>query len=584
MAVTGTAGILIINDMLPSDVRFSTTSPIDSKEFKRKMKLFAKKYPDRYAKTISKIAHVGEKMAFYLGANVGPEDLKANSTQTKKLISKIEKEMNKAKTIDKKRDILLSGFNKAVSLTSKINEDKNEMAQQVKSGSRGKPAQFARMAIGPIYAVDMNQLPKPTLIKNNFTNGLNSQEYFNVSSQGRFSSVQAANATSEPGALGKVLIANTDDQTVTMIDCGTSNGIFMDSSDRHILGRFEAGTNKLIDETYFKELSKKKKKVKVRSPNTCQAKKGVCAKCYGLKPDGKLPSVGDNVGIIAAQTIGQVLTQMTLSTKHSTMGKKDSDEVAGVEGFKAIANSPASFTGAAIVSLENGVVSNIEKAPQGGNYVVIEKKKYYVSPNLKVKVKKGQTIHKGDAISSGIVTPKQILETRSIGEAREHESGMLHKLFLNSTGRDLQKKHFELISRGHLSLGMDKHGDIDNHSMLMEKYPRTFIEEPVSNNIMGKYLAEDVGSLSKGLEIDSRVMKRLKNWNIFRVKTTKERPPIKPIFKALDQRPTFSGNLFSKMNYRHLSKAIKDEILNVKRPSYVKDFSSDRAKHTAGYL
>jgi len=200
------------------------------------------------------------------------------------------------------------------------------MAQQVKSGSRGKPAQFARMSIGPIYAVDMNQLPKPTLIKNNFTSGLNSQEYFNVSSQGRFSSVQAANATAEPGALGKVLVANTDDQTITMVDCGTTNGIFMDASDRHILGRFEAGTNKLIDEAYFKVLKRKGGKVKVRSPLTCQAKKGVCAKCYGLLPTGKLPSVGDNVGIIAAQTMGEVLTQMTLSTKHSTMGKSNSSQ------------------------------------------------------------------------------------------------------------------------------------------------------------------------------------------------------------------------------------------------------------------
>ncbi len=582
--MTGTAGILIINDMLPNDVKFPTNKPVDSKEFKAKMKLFAKKYPDKYAKTISKIAHIGEHMAFYLGANVGPDDLKADSKATKKLIGGIEKEMNRAKTDDKKRDILLKGFNKAIGLTSKIKEDNNEMAQQVKSGSRGKPAQFARMSIGPIYAVDMNQLPKPTLIKNNFTNGLNSQEYFNVSSQGRFSSVQAANATSEPGALGKVLVANTDDQTVTMMDCGTKNGVFMKTDDRHILGRFEAGTNKLIDEAYFKQISKKKGKIKVRSPITCQAKKGVCAKCYGLLPTGKLPSVGENVGIIAAQTIGEVLTQMTLSTKHSTMGKKDDEQVAGVEGFKAIANSPASFTGSAVVSNENGFVTKIEDAPQGGKYIFIGSKKYHVPPKTKVIVKSGQSIHKGDALSSGIVTPKQVLETKSIGEAREHESGMLHKLFLDSTGKDLQKKHFELVSRGHLSLGMDQHGNVDNHNMLMEKYPRTSMMEMVSKSIMGKYLGEDIGSLSKGLEIDERVMKRLKEWNIPRVKTTKERPPIKPIFKALDQRPTFSGNLFSKMNYRHLSKAIKDEVLNVKKPSYVNSYSSDRAKHTAGYL
>ena len=570
--------------MLPNDIKFAYNKKIDSAEFKSKMKLFAKKYPSRYGKEISKIAHVGEHMAFFLGANVGPNDLKGNTKETKKLISSIEKDIGRAKTDDKKRDILLSGFNKAIGLTKKIDPETNEMAQQVKSGSRGKPAQFARMAVGPIYAVDMNQLPKTTLIKNNFTNGLNSQEYFNVSSQGRFSSVQAANATSEPGALGKVLVANTDDQTVTIIDCKTSNGVFKNPQDRHILGMFEAGTNKLIDESEFKKMGRRRKKIKMRTPTTCQARKGVCAKCYGLLPNGKLPSVGDNVGIIAAQTIGEVLTQMTLSTKHSTMGKSDNDEITGVDGFKAIANSPASFAGSAIVSLDNGFITKIEDAPQGGKFIFIGSKKYHIPPKTKIAVKSGQSVHKGDPLSSGIVTPKQILETRSIGEAREHESNILHKLFLNSTGKDLQKKHFDIVSRGHLSLGMDNHGNVDNHSMLMDKYPRTSMMSQVADSIKGKYLGEDIGSLSKGLEIDDRVMKRLKDWQVFRVKTTKERPPIKPIFKALDQRPTFSGSLFSKMNYRHLSKAIKDEVLNVKRPSFVNSSSSDRAKHTAGYL
>ena len=582
--MTGTAGIILINDLMPSDIQFSYSTKIDSKVFRQKMKEFAKKHPAKFSSSISKIANLGEHMAYYMGANVGPEDLKADSKKTKILMTSIEKKMKSAKNEDQKRSILLDGFNKAIGLTSKIDESKNEMAQQVRSGARGKPAQFARMSIGPVYAVDMNQLPKTTLIKNNFTNGLNAQEYFNVSSQGRFSSVQAANATSEPGALGKVLAANADDQTITISDCHTMNGTFMNSKDRHILGRVEAGTNRTIDEQYFKQLGRTKRKAKVRSPLTCQAKKGLCSKCYGLLPSGQFPSVGANVGIIAAQTIGEVLTQMTLSTKHSTQGKKGGDELSGVEGFKAIANSPASFTGSSVVALENGTVSKITDAPQGGSIIHIGMRKYHVPPKSRVVVKERQVIHKGDPLSSGIVTPKQILETRGIGEAREHESNMLHKLFLGSTGKDLQKKHFDIIARGHLSLGKDKYGNVDSHSRLMDSYPRTFMTEPVADRIKGKYLGEDVGSLSKGLEIDDRVMGRLKKWMIHRVKTTKERPSVKPIFKALDQRPTFTGNLFSKMNYRHLAKAIKEEVLNVKKPSYVNDFSSDRAKHTAGYL
>jgi len=581
----GTAGILLINELLPPDVRFDTRSHIDSKTFKEKMKKFAKKYPKLYAERISKIANLGEKMTFYLGSNVGPNDLKIDEKKRKSIISKIEKGINKAKTDDEKRAILLKGLNYATEGAIKYAGNTNEMIQQVKSGSRGKPVQFARMSVGPVYAVDMNQLPKPNLIKSSFTGGLNAQEYFNVASQGRYSSVQAANATSEPGALGKILIANTDAQKITMVDCHTKNGVTMSVDDPHILGRFEAGTDKLIDEAYVRRLKAAgKKTIKVRSPITCQAPKGVCAKCYGLLPNGKLPSVGDNVGIKAAQTIGEILTQMTLSTKHSTMGKQQESKLTGVDGFKTITNSPSSFSGAAVVAIEPGIVSRIVDAPQGGHYIYVGNRKYTAKPKMKVLVKAGESVYKGQKLTDGIVTPKQVLETRGVGKAREHEAEMLHTLFKDSTGKDLQKKHFELLARGHLSLGQNKIAEIDELSSLMDGYPKHKMKSPVGDMLIGKYIAEDVETISKGTKIDSQVIKELKSKNYSSVYVTDEAPAVKPIFKSMEQKPSFTGNLFSKMNYRHITKAIKDEILYNKKPNIISDYPSDRAMHTAGML
>lgn len=581
----GPAGIILINNMLPQDVRFPLDRPVDSKVFRQHMQKFAKKYPNMYAQKISQIANIGEKMTFYLGGNVGPKDLEISESARKSLIKNIETKMNKAKTVDAKRAILLNGLKEATNVATLAAGNDNEMVQQVKSGSRGKPVQFARMSVGPIYAVDMNQLPKPNLIKNSFTGGLTSSEYFNVASQGRYSSVQSANATSEPGALGKILIANADAQKITMNDCGTTNGIMMSVDDHNILGRFEAGTNKLIDEGYVRQLkSQGKKKIKVRSPITCQAKKGVCAKCYGLKPDGRLPSVGDNVGIKAAQTIGEILTQMTLSTKHSTMGKENSNKLTGVEGFKTITSTPASFGGAAVVASEAGTVSRVEKAPQGGHFIYVGHKKYTAKPHATVKVKPGDSVYKGQPMTDGIVTPRQVLENRGIGEARKLESDMLHTLFKDSTGKDLQKKHFELLARGHLSLGQTKTGEIDDISNLNSSYPKHSTTATVGNMIIGKYMAEDKGTIFKGTKIDDIVVKQLKSDGVSTVKVTTEVPSVAPIFKAMEQKPSFSGNLFSKMNYRYISKAIKDEILYNKKPAYVSSYSSDRAEHTAGML
>jgi len=483
-----------------------------------------------------------------------------------------------------KRTILLQGLSQATNIAKDIDPQTNQLAQQIRSGSRGKPVQFARMAVGPIYAVDMNQLPKTNLIKNNFTNGLSASEYFNVSSQGRFSSVQSANATSEPGALGKVLVANIDSEKITSKDCMTVNGQFKPITDHHIIGHYTAGPRGvLITKEYLKRL-KKGSKLKVRTPITCASPKGVCIKCYGLKANGRLPQMGENIGISSGQTKAEILTQMTISTKHSTMGKNDSDELEGVEGFKIIANSPSSFTGTALLAEDEGVVSKIEKAPQGGINLFLGKKKYYANPKIKIKVKVGDKVSKGDVMSSGLVTPKQAVNNWGLNEAREHESNMLHNLFLKSTNHDLMKKHFDILARGHLSLSKDKYGDISTHTEHSSTYPKTSREAVINQGLLNQYIAQDIGSISKGTKINKRILNKLNEWGVTKLHVTTEVPKFKPIFKSLEQKPTFTGNVFQKMNYRNIAKALHNEITSVPVPQYMRSYKSDRSDHTSGLL
>ena len=579
----GTAGIIVLNQYMPNGIKFEPGKAIDSNIFKDKMGQFAKKHPALYAKNINKIAHLGEKMAFFLGSNIGPKDLTIDDKRRSAVINNIDRKMKKAKNDDEKRNILLKGLDEAIGEVGKTSVDDNEIAQQVKSGSRGKPAQFARLAIGPVYSIDMNQIAKPVLIKNSFSKGLGSHEYFNVASQGRFSSVQASNATSEPGELGKILIANGEDMKITMKDCGTRNGTIEKKNDPHIVGMYLAGSNKLVTPELFKSMRKQGGTVMVRTPRSCKAPKGVCAMCYGLKPNGQLPFIGENVGLKASQSIGEVMVQMTLSTKHSVTGKNGKEELMGVPGFKAIANSPASFTGAAVVSTEKGRVSMIESAPQGGKYIHVGSKRYHVPKAKSLKVKMGDYVNVGQPLSSGIVTPKQIIETRNIGEAMRHESKLLHTLFKNSTGKDLQKKHFDVLAKQHLSLGQDKYGKLGDFNDLMSNYPRISKPAAVDKHILGKYFADDLGSYKKGTLVDEHILKKLKGWSIPRVLITDEKPAIKPIFKSLEQRPSFNESMFKKMNYRHLSKAVTDSIYR-DRPDHLGEHSSDRARYSAGML
>ena len=586
--MVATAGVILLNELMPKDIQFDPNKPIDKKTYIKKLSKFAEKYPELYKERIHQITALAEKMAFYLGANVGIKDLKVAEKEVEKHIKQVEKAFKKAKSEKEKKKILMKAFNEAQKKIQEIDEDDNEMLMQLKSSARGKPAQMARMSWAPFYAVGMDQTPKPIMIKNNFVKGLNPQEYFAVASQGRFSAVQTANATSEPGEFGKVLIANTDDQVITMHDCGTKNGICMSPLDHHIVGRYEAGTNRLIDEKYWKELKNRKdiKCVKVRSPITCEAPRGICQLCYGLKADGRLPAIGEEVGIVAAQSVGEPLTQMVLSTKHSVGAKDDDDnKLQGMEGFKIVVNSPDNFKQKAAVAPKSGRVIRIDKAPQGGHYIYInsDKTKVYVPEGKKIHVKPGDIVYKGQQLSDGIVSVKEKLEHQGIGAARKHEADLLHQTFLNSTGKDLNKKHFEVIARGHLSLGKDDMGELLDVNAALKNYPTTKRKVFVAPDIIGKYLAESVDVFLKGTLIDDYVFEMLKRHNVHQIYVTDQKPPVKPVYKTLMMRPNFNRHLFAKLNYRYLQKALTDEIKRGKGFK-TEDIVSGREAHTAHKL
>jgi hypothetical protein len=451
---------------------------------------------------------------------------------------------------------------------------------QVASGSRGKEAQIVRSSLAPVYAVDMNQLPKPLVIKNSFTKGLTPVEYFNVASQGRFSSVSSANATAEPGALSKILVANTEDQKITIDDCRTSNGIKMSMQDDHIVGRFEAGTNKLITLADFKKMSKKNGNIKVRSATTCEAPRGVCVKCYGMRSNGKLAKVGDNVGIEASQTIGQILTQMTLSTKHSTMGKNTGEvKLEGIPGFNALYGSKESSDGMAIVSKSDGIVRSITKNLSGGSIVQVGNKKYDIPKGKKIKTKIGMHIQVGDSITEGFTPPSETMRRRGLFTARQAEADEAHAIFKRSTGRDLQKKHFEVISRGHFSLAVDKYGNHSSYEESTQNYPKRFLMKMVSEDLVGMYIGQNIDYIMKGTKITKKLIGKFKKWNIKRIPVTTERPAIKPMYKSLEQRPMYNNSLFGKMNYRGVGKAIREQVVYGGR----KTVNSDKSRYSGHF-
>ena len=238
----------------------------------------------------------------------------------------------------------------------------NSIYMMADSGARGSAAQIRQLAgmRGLMAKPDGSIIETPII--SNFREGLNVLEYFNSTHGARKGLADTALKTANAGYLTRKLIDVAQNVKVTMRDCGThegveiteitENGELIESLEERILGRvladdvidpitnevlFSEGT--LIDEEKAKVVSEAGiKSISIRTPITCKAAKGVCAKCYGVNlGEGKLVKPGEAVGIISAQSIGEPGTQLTLRTFHiggtASTEQQDYQVVAQKEGF-----------------------------------------------------------------------------------------------------------------------------------------------------------------------------------------------------------------------------------------------------------
>ena len=306
----------------------------------------------------------------------------------------------------------------------------NSIYMMADSGARGSAAQIRQLAgmRGLMAKPDGSIIETPII--SNFREGLNVLEYFNSTHGARKGLADTALKTANAGYLTRKLIDVAQNVKVTMYDCGThegveiteitDNGELIESLEERILGRvladdvidpianevlFSEGT--LIDEEKAKAITEAGiKSVSIRTPITCKAAKGVCAKCYGVNlGEGKLVKPGEAVGIISAQSIGEPGTQLTLRTFHiggtASTEQQDYQVVAQKEGFIRYYNLNVYENGGKriVANRRNSAVLLVEpkiKAPFDGK---IEIEIAHEDVNIIVKGKKEEvkyTLRRGD--------------------------------------------------------------------------------------------------------------------------------------------------------------------------------------------
>ena len=380
------------------------------------------------------------------------------------------------KTTEKVTDELMNGL-----------ERMNNIYIMAHSGARGSKNQIRQLAGMRGLMANASGKTVEIPVKSNFREGLSVMEYFTSSHGARKGLADTALRTADSGYLTRRLVDVSQDVIVRDYDCGTKetteifaikdgNEAIEDLYDR-IVGRYtrdailhpETGEVLVEADTMIQEddaeaiINAGIEKVNIRTVLNCKTHHGVCSKCYGRNlATGKEVNIGEAVGIIAAQSIGEPGTQLTMRTFH-TGGVAGGDITQGLPRVEELfeARKPK---GLAIISEITGIVE-IDETGKRKEVIVVpkegEREVYQIPYGSRVRVKQGQLVEAGDPLTQGSINPHDIVRVKGIGGVQEYIVKEVQRVY-RLQGVDINDKHIEVIVRQMLSkVKVEDPGDTD---------------------------------------------------------------------------------------------------------------------------
>ncbi len=390
-------------------------------------------------------------------------------------------------TDDALTEALLSGLDKY-----------NNIFMMADSGARGSDKQIKQLAGMRGLMADTTGRTIELPIKSNFREGLDVLEYFMSAHGARKGLSDTALRTADSGYLTRRLVDVSQDLIIREVDCRPADGdipgmyvkAFMDGNEEieslqeRITGRYlcesiyDKDGNMLVKANHMvtpkrAELIMKKgvdengnslKKIKIRTILTCKSHSGVCAKCYGANmATGEPVQVGEAVGIIAAQSIGEPGTQLTMRTFH-TGGVAGDDITQGLPRVEELfeARKPK---GLAIIT-EFGGTATINDTKKKREIIVTnnetgESKAYLIPYGSRIKIQDGAELEAGDELTEGSVNPHDILKIKGLRAVQDYMLQEVQRVY-RLQGVEINDKHIEVIVRQMLKkIRIEDNGDTD---------------------------------------------------------------------------------------------------------------------------
>lgn len=508
--VESTVGRFIFNENIPQDLGFidrekdKYSLEIDRVVDKKFLGVIIDKCFRKHANAVTSdvLDHIKEMgfkystvgaISISMGDVIIPQEKPAMIKKAEEEVDKFEKSFRRGLISDEER------YEKVIEIWNQTTEDVTDVLMKgldpmnniyimAISGARGSKNQIRQLAgmRGLMASASGRTIEVP--IKSNFREGLSVLEFFISTHGSRKGLADTALRTADSGYLTRRLVDVSQDVIVRELDCGTDQYLLVKSftDGKEVLeelrdridGRYsfediihpETGevivkANTMISEIladYIQNIGIKE--VKVRSVLGCKAKFGVCAHCYGRNlATGKDVNIGEAVGIIAAQSIGEPGTQLTMRTFHTGGVAAAADITQGLPRVEELfeARKPK---GLAVISELDGVVSMSENKRRKEVIITSESGEsvtYTIVYGSRIKVKPGDVVEAGDELTEGSVNPHDILSIKGVKGVQNYIVKEVQRVY-RLQGVDINDKHIEIIVKQMLSkVKIESSGDTD---------------------------------------------------------------------------------------------------------------------------
>ncbi len=496
--IDATVGRLIFNQPIPQDLGFVDRSTPESQidlevtfnVGKKQLEKIINKCVQihgfgRTAQLLDEVKAMGYKystrgaITISVSDMVVPKEKKEYITETEQRVAQIDRRYRRGFiTDDERRRLVITEWEETTKrVTDALNQSMdrfNPIYMMSDSGARGSTSQIRQLAGMRGLLADTSGKTIEIPVKANFREGLTVLEFFISSRGARKGSADTALRTADSGYLTRRLVDVSQDVIIRETDCGSTEGIevydimqgnaLIEPLYDRLVGRYlvedlyDGQGNLLMDHDHMMSAEDAQRivdagieRVTIRSVLTCNCRHGVCAKCYGVNLATSEPvSIGESVGIIAAQSIGEPGTQLTMRTFH-TGGIAGGDITQGLPRVEELFESRKPKRVATLTEI-GGVVS-IEEIRRGTmrNVTVTnpetgDARSYQIPFGSTLRVQPGSIVQAGEELTEGALNPHDVLRVRGVAAVHAYLIQEVQKVY-RQQGVDINDKHIEVVVR-----------------------------------------------------------------------------------------------------------------------------------------